>query len=294
MRGILARWTSRITAWAGRVLTPLTHRLRPRWESLPPLARFLLSPVIGIAAAIAILVLLGPYLCAAMGAGCFWAVGATNTFILFLGSAGLGLFIGFFVGWGRASRIPTVSLPLLVYVEGLRGIPRLAIVLMAVVIFPRLGVGINWAVLWGILALGVSSGAYQGEVFRSGFQSIPRPQIEAATSLGMTYWQTMQHVTLPQVVRTILPPLGNEWIIVLKDTSLLIVLPAFVSLRVPDVFELTRVAETVQRATLDVTLWPLIFLGAAAVYLAMTIVISKTIQFLEERFQVPGLGVVVG
>ncbi len=272
----------------------MTRRLRPLWEPLPPLARLLLPPVIGITVIIAALALLSPNLCAALGAGCFWAVGATNTLILFVGSAGLGLLIGFFAGWGRASQIPSVSLPLLAYVEGLRGIPRLAIVLMAVVIFPRIGIGINWAVLWGILALGVSSGAYQGEVFRSGFQSIPRAQIEAATSLGMTYWQTMRHVTLPQVVRTILPPLGNEWIIVLKDTSLLIVLPAFVGLRVPDVFELTRVAETVQRATLDVVLWPLIFLGAAAIYLAMTVLISKSIQFLEERFQVPGLGVVVG
>ncbi len=294
MRSSLARWTSRIKAWTGRVLTPLTRRLRPLWEPLPPLARLLLPPVIGITVIIAALALLSPNLCAALGAGCFWAVGATNTLILFVGSAGLGLLIGFFAGWGRASQIPSVSLPLLAYVEGLRGIPRLAIVLMAVVIFPRIGIGINWAVLWGILALGVSSGAYQGEVFRSGFQSIPRAQIEAATSLGMTYWQTMRHVTLPQVVRTILPPLGNEWIIVLKDTSLLIVLPAFVGLRVPDVFELTRVAETVQRATLDVVLWPLIFLGAAAIYLAMTVLISKSIQFLEERFQVPGLGVVVG
>lgn len=221
----------------------------------------------------------------------FWAVGAINTFILFVGSAALGLLIGFFVGWGRSSGIRPVSWPLLGYVEGFRGIPRIVIVLMAVVIFPRIGLGIDWAVLWGILALAVSSGAYQGEVFRSGFNSIPRGQVEAAMSLGMTYWQTMRFVTLPQVMRTILPPLGNEWISVLKDTSLLIVLPGFAQLRIPDVIELTKVAQTVQQSTFVVTQWPIIFAAAAIVYLAMTLVVSGLIQYAEKRFQVPGLGV---
>lgn len=238
-----------------------------------------------------ILVLLGPTLCVAMGPACIWGVGAANTFILFVGAAGLGLVIGFLVGWGRSSGIPIISLPLLAYVEGLRGIPRLAIVLLAIFFFPRVGLGLDWAVLWGILALGVSSGAYQGEVFRSGFESVARGQVDAATSLGMTYAQTMQYVTLPQVIRTILPPLGNEWIITLKDTSLLIALPAIVGFAIPDNFELTAVARFLQRDTPIVALWPLFFVGAAAVYLAFTVAISKTIQWVEERFQVPGLGV---
>lgn len=221
----------------------------------------------------------------------FWAVGAANTFILFVGSAALGLLLGFFIGWGRSSGVRPISWGLLAYVEGMRGIPRLVIVLTAVVIFPRIGIGIDWAVLWGILALGVSSSAYQGEVFRSGFQSIPRGQVEAAASIGMTPWQTMRYVTLPQVMRTILPPLGNEWIVVLKDTSLLIVLPGFAQLRIPDVVELTKVAQTVQQATFVVTEWPLIFAAAAIVYLAMTLLVSGLIQYAEQRFRVPGLGV---
>ncbi len=221
----------------------------------------------------------------------FWGVGAANTFILFAGSSLLGLGVGFLVGWGRSSGIRPISLPLLVYVEVLRGIPRIVIVLIAVVVFPRIGIGIDWAVLWGIIALGVSSSAYQGEVFRSGFQSIVRGQVEAARGLGMTQWQTMRYVTLPQVMRTILPPLGNEWVVVLKDTSLLIVLPGFARLRIPDVIELTKVAQTVQQSTFDITDWPIIFAATAIVYLAMTLFVSGLIRYAEERFKVPGLGV---
>lgn len=221
----------------------------------------------------------------------FWTAGAANTLILFAGSSTLGLLIGFFVGWGRSSGVRFVSASLLIYVEGIRGVPRLVIVLMTAVIFPRIGLGIDWAVLWGIIALGVSSGAYQAEVFRSGFQSIPRGQVEAALSLGMTSWQTMRYVTLPRVIRTVLPPLGNEWIVILKDTSLLIVLPGIAQLRIPDVVELTKVASTLQQTTYDITQWPLIFAVAAILYLAMTLLVSGLIRYAEGRFRVPGLGV---
>ena len=242
------------------------------------------SAIVGLIAAVMIAVLFPRSVA-------FWAVGAANTFLLFVGSAALGLAIGFFVGWGRSTGIRLISWPLLGYVEVLRGVPRIVIVLVAFVVFPKIGLGIDLAVLWGILALGVSSSAYQGEVFRAGFQSIARGQMEAAASLGMTYWQTMRYVTLPQVMRTVLPPLGNEWIVVLKDTSLLIVLPGFAQLRVPDVVELTKVAQTLQQATFVVTQWPLIFAAAAVVYLAMTLLVSGVIQYAEERFKVPGLGV---
>lgn len=268
-----------------RLLRSWLNRLRAGGPEGRRIARSLAASAIVFVAAFTAIAILFPRSLA------FWGVGAANTFILFIGAGALGLFIGFFVGWGRSSGIPFISLPLLAYVEGLRGIPRIVIVLMAVVIFPRIGLGVDWAVAWGILALGVSSGAYQAEVFRSGFQSMARGQVEAATSLGMTYWQTMRYVTLPQVVRTILPPLGNEWIIVLKDTSLLIVLPGVGQLRIPDVIELTKVAQTLQQGTFDVTQWPIIFVAAAVVYLAMTLLVSGIIRYAEQRYKVPGLGV---
>lgn len=247
-----------------------------------------------IATAVGLIVLLAvgiSVLCSLSAFLCFWISAAGNTFVLFTGSAALGLLIGFFVGWGRSSGNPLVSLPLMAYVEIFRGIPRIVIVLMAIIVFPMIGLrSIDQAIIWGIVALGVSSGAYQAEVFRSGFQSVVHGQIEAAKSIGMNRWQTMRHVILPQLVRVILPPLGNEWIIVLKDTSLLVLLPGLPRM-FPGVFELTARARFLQTTVFDVTLWPLIFLGAAAIYMGMTILISKLIQLAEEKYKVPGLGV---
>lgn len=255
-------------------------------------------PAVVVAVAIAAVVvlcatgILSPFVC-------FWALAIGNTIVLFLGSAMLGLLIGFLVGWGRSTRLWAVTIPAGIYVETLRGIPRIIIVLLAIVIFPRIGRltpllgwlgSVDSSVIWGIIALGLSSGAYQAEVFRSGFQSISHGQIEAAHSVGMTYWQTMRHVTLPQVVRTILPPLGNEWIIVLKDTSLLVALTGIPS-QFPGVFEVTARARSLQLSILDPTVWPMIFLVAAAIYLVLTIAISRTIQLMEEKYKVPGLGV---
>ncbi len=259
--------------------------------------RSLVLPVAAVVAIATIVVLcvtnvLSPFVC-------FWILAIGNTVVLFLGSAMLGLLIGFLVGWGRSTRHRGVTIPAGIYVESLRGIPRIIIVLLAIVIFPRIGrltpflawLGdVDSSIIWGIIALGISSGAYQAEVFRSGFQSIQHGQIEAAHSVGMTYWQTMRHVTLPQVVRTILPPLGNEWIIVLKDTSLLVALTGIPS-QFPGVFEVTARARSLQLSILDPSVWPLIFLAAAAIYLVLTIIISRTIQVVEERYKVPGLGV---
>lgn len=238
----------------------------------------------------------------------FWAIAAANTAFLFLGASALGLVIGFLAGWARATDRTLVDWPAMAYIESFRGIPRIVIILLAIVIFPALARfgeanpwfilspvlswlgGIDQAVWWGIVALGVSSGAYQAEVFRSGFESIPRGQIEAAQSVGMDGWQTMKHVTLPQVIRSVLPPLGNEWIIVLKDTSLLVLLVSLPG-TFPSVFELTARARFLQTVSPDVGLWPLIFLATAAIYLVMTLTISYAIQLVEERFSVPGLGV---
>src|SRR3989304_6236742 len=134
-------------------------------------------------------------------------------------------------------------------------------------------------------------GASQAAPFRSGFQSIPRGQVEAAMSLGLTPWQTMRHVTLPRVIRTVLPPLGNEWIVILKDTSLLIVLPGIAPPRTPGVVEPTKVAAPLQQNTFDITQWPLIFMVAAIMYLAITLLVSGLIRYAEGKFRGPGLGV---
>lgn len=282
--------------------------MQDRGQLLPEVSRRGL--VVAAAATGIILTLIGV---AAVRAGrgrfvLFWGIAAANTAFLFLGASTLGLVIGFLAGWARATDRPVVDWPALAYIESFRGIPRIVIILLAIVIFPALARfgdanpwfilspvlswlgGIDQAVWWGIVALGISSGAYQAEVFRSGFESIPTGQIEAAHSVGMDGWQTMKHVTLPQVIRSVLPPLGNEWIIVLKDTSLLVLLVSIPG-TFPSVFELTARARFLQTVSPDVTIWPLIFLATAAIYLVMTLTISYAIQIMEERYQVPGLGV---
>jgi polar amino acid transport system permease protein len=105
------------------------------------------------------------------------------------------------------------------YVSIIRGTPLIVQIFVIYLGLPQLGIVIS-AVPAGIIALGVNYGAYMTEIFRAGIQSIGRGQIEAAYSLGMTYTQMMKRVLLPQAFRLIIPPTGNEFIAMLKDSSL--------------------------------------------------------------------------
>lgn len=105
------------------------------------------------------------------------------------------------------------------YVSIIRGTPLIVQIFVIYLGLPQLGIVIS-AVPAGIIALGVNYGAYMTEIFRAGIQSIGRGQIEAAYSLGMTYTQMMKRVLLPQAFRIIIPPTGNEFIAMLKDSAL--------------------------------------------------------------------------
>ena len=124
----------------------------------------------------------------------------------------------------------------------------------------------------GILALSANSGAYITEIFRAGIQSIDKGQMEAARSLGLSYMQAMRYVIVPQAFRRMLPPLGNEFITLLKDSSLLSVIST------P---ELTYVAKTIQGR------YPSFkepYYTIAAIYLLMTVTIVWLLSLLEKRF----------
>lgn len=126
-----------------------------------------------------------------------------------------------------------------------------------------------------LLGLAVCYGAYLAELFRAGIQSIGRGQMEAARSLGMTYFQAMRHVILPQAFRVVLPPLGNEFIAMLKDTSLLTVL---------------ALAEMTQRARIfaaDTFLVVQPYFTIAALYLCMTLFLSFVVRTVERRLNAP-------
>lgn len=190
----------------------------------------------------------------------------------------LALVIGLVIGLMRLSKNGVLYHVATVYVEVMRGLPMLVIILYAgFVVGPavRDNVGIDPPMLYrAIIGLGFGYGAYLSEVFRGGIQSIGRGQTEAARSLGMNYWQTMTHVVLPQAVRIVLPPLGNNLIALLKDSSLISVLA------LEDVLQLGRQFITRTFRAFEG------YNTVALIYLALTMILSLIVRWIEKRIKV--------
>ncbi|UCG07376.1 MAG: amino acid ABC transporter permease [Desulfobacterales bacterium] len=127
--------------------------------------------------------------------------------------------LALFGALGRLSKNPIFYGVATFYISIIRGTPLIVQIFVIYLGLPQMGIVID-AVPAGIIALGVNYGAYMTEIFRAGIQSIGRGQIEAAHSLGMTYTQMMKRVVLPQALRLIIPPTGNEFIAMLKDSAL--------------------------------------------------------------------------
>ena len=194
----------------------------------------------------------------------------------------LALLLGLIVGLMLVSRNPFALAIAKLYVEVVRGIPLLVIILYAgFVISPYLRGVTNGSVdLRGfpgaVIGLGFGYGAYLAEVFRAGIQSIHGGQMEAARSLGMSYFQAMRHVVLPQALRVVLPPLGNDFIAMLKDSSLISVV---------------ALPEILQQGRLWVSRTFRAFEGyntVALFYLVMTLVLSLLVRFIERKTALPG------
>jgi polar amino acid transport system permease protein len=138
----------------------------------------------------------------------------------------LAMILGLIAALGQLSRRAIPYTLARLYVEVFRGVPLLVqIIYIAFVLTPTLAelTGIRWFrndIVRATLGLGIGYGAYLAEIYRAGIESIPRGQTEAARSLGMSPWMAMRHVILPQAVRVILPPLGNDFVAMLKDSSL--------------------------------------------------------------------------
>ena len=126
--------------------------------------------------------------------------------------------------------------------------------------------------LRAVIALSVTYGAFSAEIFRAGIQSIGRGQMEAARSQGMTYWQAMRFIILPQAVRNVLPALGNDFVSMLKDSSLVSVLA---------VRDITQVARLYAGQTFR---FPEAYTTLAVFYLTMTVILSLGVKALEKRF----------
>jgi len=150
--------------------------------------------------------------------------GAKNTVILAFGGELGGIVIGLLLALFTISKQRTVRAPARAYINFFRGTPLLWQLSFAGLGVPlALGLNIS-AYSTGLIVFSLNTGAYAAEVFRAGIQSIERGQLEAARGLGMSYMQSMRYAIVPQAIRRVIPPLMNEFVILIKDTSLIVIL----------------------------------------------------------------------
>jgi glutamine transport system permease protein len=174
-----------------------------------------------------------------------------------------------------------------IYVNFFRSTPLLVQILLIFYGLPTLmpnindilgNLNISIAVFSGVVALSLNTAAYQAEILRSGIMAIPSGQTEAARALGMTHGQTMRFIILPQAIRLIVPPLTNEVINIILNSSLLSSI---------GVYELTKASRTLQSYYF---MWE-ILLYAAVFYFVLSYSLSKLTKIIEEKYRIPGLGV---
>lgn len=199
-----------------------------------------------------------------------------NTLLFTLISFAGGLVLGIVLALMKLSSVPPYRWLATVYVEVFRGLPALlTIFAMAYVVPIAFGFRVpGGQVGAGLVGLVLVAGAYMAEVIRAGIQAVPKGQSEAARSLGMSPGKTMGWVVLPQGFRIIIPPLTNEFVLLLKDTSLLFIAGSTVFTK-----ELTTFARDGQTITGNGT--PLVM--AAMLYLLVTIPLTRLVAVLERR-----------
>ena len=184
-----------------------------------------------------------------------------------------GIIIGLFAGIARISSFWPVRALAAVYVDFIRGTPLLVQIYLMYFALPVVtGMRID-PFFAAITACSVNSGAYVAEIFRAGIQAVDEGQMEAGRSLGMTWTQTMRYIIIPQAFKQVIPPLGNEFIALLKDSSLVSVI---------GFEELTRRGQLVIARTYgSLEIW----VSVAILYLIMTLTISRFVAYLERRFK---------
>lgn len=201
-------------------------------------------------------------------------IGAGVTIQITVLSTTIGFVIGLVVGVARISHLRPLRLLAEVYVEFFRGTPLLVQIFLFYFALPVItGQRID-PFIAAISACGINSGAYVAEIFRAGIQSVDEGQMEAGRSLGMTWLQTMRYIIVPQAFKRVIPPLGNEFIAMLKDSSLVSVI---------GFEELTRRGQLIIAKTYgSFEIW----MSVAVIYLVMTLTISRFVAYLERRCRV--------
>ncbi len=202
--------------------------------------------------------------------------GARMTIELAAIAVAIGLVIGSFVGIGRVSGNRVVKIVAGIYVDFIRGTPLLVQLFLVYFGLPTLIRRPVPALMAAIAAMGINSGAYVAEIVRAGIQSIDKGQTEAARSLGLTSSQTMRYVIFPQAFRRIVPPLGNEFIAMLKDSSIVSIIALEDLLRKGQIV-ITRTFRPFE-----------VYAVVALIYLAMTLAISKFVSWSERKLRTVG------
>ena len=182
----------------------------------------------------------------------------------------IGIVLGLALSLLKIARSRLLSFPAQLYIDLFRGTPLLIQIIIIYFTTPLIGVRFTSLFYAGLAALALNSAAYVAEIFRSGIQSIDKGQMEAGRASGLSYPQTMRFIIVPQAFRRVIPPLTNEFVMLIKDTSLVSVI---------GLAELLRAARVLQSSTFNGT--PLI--AAALLYLAICLPLIYLTNVLERR-----------
>ncbi|MBM7662599.1 polar amino acid transport system permease protein [Bacillus mesophilus] len=201
----------------------------------------------------------------------FFLKGTMWTILLSLLGILIGTILGLLIGLGKMSSIAIIRLPFIWYINLFRGTPFFVqILLIHFGLMPIFMSPVN-PIATGVVALSLNAAAYIAEIFRAGIQSIDKGQMEAARSLGMTHIQAMRNVILPQAVKRMIPPLGNEFIVLLKESSLLAIIAA------PELMYWGRAAQGQYYRVWEP------YLTVALIYLILTLSLTYLLNYMERR-----------
>ncbi|MCC3358531.1 amino acid ABC transporter permease [Bacillus sp. REN16] len=202
----------------------------------------------------------------------FWK-GTLLTIGLSIAGILLGTILGLFIGLGKMIHNKWLAFPFVCYVTFFRGTPLLVQIFLVHFGVVPMFLGTTNGIIAGVIALTLNAAAYIAEIFRAGIQSLDRGQMEAARSLGMTHVQAMRYVIIPQAFKRMIPPLGNEFVILIKDSSLLSVVAT------PEIMHWGRMMMGQYAKVWEP------YLMAAFIYLILTLSLTLLLNHLEKRLK---------
>lgn len=201
--------------------------------------------------------------------------GTKTTIIITVLSVAIGLVLSLFLALGKMSKNPLLNKPCSAYIFFFRGTPLLMQIYFIYFGLPQFhpALTIKSAFVAAMIAYTLNTSAYLAENIRAGIQSIDKGQYEAAKAIGMTYRQTMQLIIIPQTIRRLIPPVGNEFIMVLKDVSLVAII---------GLSDLTKVTRAISSSSATA----LVYIPAMIIYLIITAFFTFIFNKMEKKYSV--------